>query len=316
MARTKRTANFRDKETQECMRRTDPNYVNGRYRNLPTRVDTKVADEPDESQSEGEELIESTSPPTAEQNNEQDVSGKDEVPEDEPPKEATSARSVVSGKDNDNGSKVQVPSKVPKTQVPEKVPDTKGPSNPDDEVAGSEESEAVESPKVAENNPTKPKTRQEMGQPYVFFEADTEEDKNIWLDYENHKGVPFDKLAKEKFYGPIAIKLLKHGFVDFFIRKTNWFRAGRVTVTLEPYLLRDMGPVEVYVRQRLLVKPEHADDNKVEYTYWSQKLSEAKVLQALRDDVRALNRQAFRKAESTNILRFIQVQQHGKCLSA
>ena len=295
------------------MRRTIPNYVNGRYR-LPSKdVETK-ADEPDGSQSEGEELIESTSPPTAEQNNEQDVSGKDEVPEDEPPKEATSARSVVSGKDNDNGSKVQVPSKVPKTQVPEKVPDTKGPSNPDDQVAGSspgEEPEAVESPKA-----TKPKTRQEMGQPYVFFEADTEENKNIWLDYENHKGVPFDKLAKEKFYGPIAIKLLKHGFVDFFIRKSNWFRAGRVTATLEPYLLRDMGPVGVYVRQRLLVKPEHADDNKVEYTYWSQKLSEAKVLQALRDDVRALNRQAFRKAESRNILRFIQVQQTGKCLSA
>ena len=143
-----------------------------------------------------------------------------------------------------------------------------------------------------------PKNRQEVGQPYVFFEADTEEDKNIWLDYENHKGVPFDKLAKEKFYGPIAIKLLKHGFVDFFIRKTNWFRAGRVTVTLEPYLLRDMGPVEVYVRQRLLVKPEHADDNKVEYTYWSQTLSEAKVLQVLRDDVHTLNRQAFRKAET------------------
>ena len=267
-----------------------------------------------------EELnVDPTSPQTAEQNNEQDVSGKDEVPEDVPPKEATSARSVVSGKDNDNGSKVQVPSKVPKTQVPEKVPDTKGPSNPDDQVAGSspgEEPEAEVSPKVAQKNPTKPKTRQEMGQPYVFFEADTEEDKNIWLDYENHKGVPFDKLAEQKFYGPIAIKLLKHGFVDFFIRKSNWFRAGRVTATLEPYLLRDMGPVGVYVRQRLLVKPEHADDNKVEYTYWSQKLSEAKVLQALRDDVRALNRQAFRKAESKNILRFIQVQQTGKCLSA
>ena len=281
---------------------------------MPSRVETKV-DEPDASQSEGEELIESTSPPTAEQNNEQDVSGKDEVPEDVPPKEATSARSVVSEKDNDNGSKVQVPSKVPETQVPEKVPDTKG----DDQVAGSspgEESEAEVSPKVAKKTPTKPKTRQEMGQPYVFFEADTEEDKNIWLDYENHKGVPFDKLVKENFYGPIPIKLLKHGFVDFFIRKSNWFRAGRVTATLEPYLLRDMGPVEVYVRQRLLVKPEHADDNKLEYTYWSQKLSEAKVLQALRDDVRALNRQAFRKAESKNILRFIQVQQHGKCLSA
>ena len=37
------------------------------------------------------------------------------------------------------------------------------------------------------------------------------------LDYENHKGVPFDKLAEEKFYGPIAIRLLKHGFLDFFI---------------------------------------------------------------------------------------------------
>ena len=100
------------------------------------------------------------------------------------------------------------------------------------------------------------------------------------------------------------------------IRKSNWFRAGRVTVTLEPYLLRDMGPVEVHVRQRLLVKPEHADDNQVEYTYWSQTLSEAKLLQALRDDVRELNRKAFRKAESKNILRFIHVQQTGKCLSA
>ena len=217
------------------------------------------------------------------------------------------------------GRRSRCPVKCLKRRCRKKCLTPKGPSNPDDQVAGSspgEEPEAEVSPKVAQKNPTKPKTRQEVGQPYVFFEADTEEDKNIWLDYENHKGVPFDKLAKENFYGPIAIKLLKHGFVDFFIRKSNWFRAGRVTVTLEPYLLRDMGPVEVYVRQRLLVKPEHADDNKVEYTYWSQNLSEAKVLQALRDDVRALNRQAFRKAESKNILRFIQVQQTGKCLSA
>ena len=212
MARTKRTVNFRDKETQECMRRTDPNYVNGRYRNLPSRVETKVADEPDGSQSEGEELIESTSPPTAEQNNEQDVSGKDEVPEDVPPKEATSARSVVSEKDNDNGSKVQVPSKVPKTQVPEKVSDTKGPSNPDDQVAGSspcqesapevpgEDNDNLSEDQVPTKDPKKVlKNRFETDQPYLYFEPDNELDKLIWLDYETHTDVSFDELAEEQF---------------------------------------------------------------------------------------------------------------------
>ena len=67
-----------------------------------------------------------------------------------------------------------------------------------------------------------PKNDLQTDQPYLYFEADNELDKFIWLDYETHTNVPFDELTEEQFYGPIVIWLPKAGYIDFYICKNDW----------------------------------------------------------------------------------------------